>query len=59
MQIRERICRHCKKPYTCRAGRGLCRHCWENPLIKAKYQPLAGFGGRAAQEFATVKAKDL
>jgi hypothetical protein len=43
-----RVCRHCREPYSARAGRGLCRPCWDDPAIRARYKPLAAFGGAAA-----------
>jgi RNA polymerase sigma factor (sigma-70 family) len=58
MRRRERLCRECHEPYSIRAGRGLCRPCWNDPAIRAKYPPLAEFGGGGAAEFATTKAVD-
>ena len=45
-------CRHCKQPVKERAGRGLCRACWNKPEVRSKYPPIAGFGSREAAEMA-------
>jgi hypothetical protein len=33
-------CRHCGNKIANRAGRGLCRKCWNDPAIKDKFAPL-------------------
>lgn len=30
-------CAHCGRPVRHNVGRGLCRHCWDNPKIRVKY----------------------
>jgi len=40
------ICVHCKRKYYERAGRGLCRPCWNKPTIRQRYAVIAPFGGK-------------
>lgn len=42
---RARRCRHCGEAFSVRAGRGLCRACWDDPAIRTRYEPVAAFGG--------------
>jgi hypothetical protein len=51
-----RFCRHCNQEYGVRAGRGLCRPCWDNPAIRAQYPLMAAFGGKDASAFWQAKA---
>lgn len=44
----DRVCRHCKEPFSDRAGRGLCRSCWNDKSIRDRYPPVAAFGGKDA-----------
>ena len=41
-------CRNCSTKYSSRSGRGLCRMCWDNKEIRAKYPLEARFGGAKA-----------
>ena len=41
-------CKHCQGLVTNRAGRGLCRQCWDNSKIRKRYSLLAVLGGQAA-----------
>lgn len=43
-----RICRNCKTEFKARAGLGLCRRCWNDPANRAKFDPVAPFGGAQA-----------
>lgn len=44
-------CVECGAEVYSRVGRGLCRKCWDDPLVRAKHPPLAPFGGREACKF--------
>lgn len=41
-------CRNCPSTYTVRVGRGLCRVCWNDQLIREKYPVIAPFGSKEA-----------
>ncbi len=58
MARRVRICRNCHAEYSTRAGRGLCRDCWNNADIRKKFPPLAPFGGSKATRYSKVMAVD-
>ncbi len=45
------VCRNCNDYYSVRAGRGLCRKCWDDKIIRVKYPLLAQFGGEEASKF--------
>ncbi len=53
----KRTCRNCQQPNRDRAGRGLCRVCWNDPAIKAQFAPVAKFGGTGAALLVPKKAK--
>ncbi len=50
-----RTCRHCQQPYSGRAGRGLCRECWDDADVRADYDLVAPFGGKGASMLAPRK----
>lgn len=52
-RLEAKRCRHCNEVITARAGRGLCRPCWDIPEIKEKYPPVAPFGGNTRQNGPT------
>lgn len=61
----DKCCRHCEKVILARVGRGLCRRCWDDKKVRAKYPILAPFGGRneiaiklAKQRAARIKRKE-
>ncbi len=54
-----RTCRNCQQPHRDRAGRGLCRVCWNNPTVKAQFAPVAKFGGKAASRLVPRKEKAI
>lgn len=39
------LCRNCGRTIKSRAGRGLCRQCWDDPEIREGFAPLSDFGG--------------
>jgi hypothetical protein len=41
-------CRHCHRPFVTRAGRGLCRKCFDTPGVRELYPVVAPFGGAQA-----------
>lgn len=50
-----KTCRHCKRPVTCRAGRGLCRPCWDDKAVREQYDVVAPFGGPVQRIIRVVR----
>lgn len=52
-------CLNCGKPRN-RVGRGLCRGCWDDPVIRQRFPRIAEFGGdtrtKGRREAASAQA---
>lgn len=51
-----RTCRHCGREFLARAGRGLCRACWNDPAVRGRYGVVATFGGNTTTQMRVAAA---